>query len=156
MTTMNNTMNITNNTDFAFLKVTVVNGYTFELQLEVDPLTKEELNPVLDCLVNGTLDPNFDTPKVNDYIQNVLDSTVEVILRSCFDGRKYNHFYAFDLISATVQAGLCCEDCGVRFFSNLHQLYVAYLEDSDSVVREIAQSLYEFFANTIPFVFDVL
>jgi hypothetical protein len=153
---MNNIMNATNKPNYIFLRVTAVNGHSFDLQLDVTPLTYEALNPVLDFLVNGNMDPQFDTLEIWEYIQSVMDSTAEALLYSCFDGRKYKHVYAIDLISHVAQAGLCCENCGIEVASRLSRLYMEYMKDSESVVRQIAQNLYAFFKDTTPFVFDVL
>ena len=155
MTTMNNVVNITNQPTQITMKVTTINGACFKFLLDVAPLSEEEINPALDCLVYGELVPRFNTPKIRDYIQEALDTAALVFTRFCFDNGEYDHFYAVEMISDVVQAGLCCEECGVRFLSDLHQLYGEYLAGSENAERYIEQYLFEFFQNTRPFVFDV-
>ena len=156
MTTMNNVMNITKNSAHITMRATIVNGECFRFLMNLAPLAEEEIKPVLDCLVNGELDLDFNTPKICDYIEDIENCAAEVLMRYCFESGEYDHFYAIKLISDVAQAGLCCENCCVEVVSNLHQLYMEYLEDRESAEQRIAQSLYEFFQRTRPFVFDVV
>lgn len=156
MTTMTNTMNTTKAPVYVTMRSTIVNGESWDFLLDISPLTDEELDPVLDCLVNGELDARFDTPKICGFIQDVMDGAAEVLMRFCFDGGKYDHFYAVKLISDVVEAGLCCEECCAKEMVLLHQLYAEYLTGSETAAQGIAQNLYTFFVNTMPFVFDVI
>lgn len=152
MTTMNNTKKNT----YIHMNITALNGKCFEINLDLSPLAQEEINPVLDCLVHGGLDPRFDTPQVCEYIQSIVNCAAEILLYSCFNGREYDHFYTVSLISDIMQVGLCSEECAVKMISEIHRLYVNYLEGSEDAIKQIARSLYEFFADTAPFVFDVI
>ena len=156
MTTMTNTMNTICKPAHITMRCTIVNGESWDLLLNVSPLTEEEITPVLNCLVNGGLDPRFDTPKINEFIQGVTDGAAEVLMRFCFDGGEYDHFYAVKLISDVVEVGLCCEECCAKEMVLLHQLFAEYLAGSETAVQRIAQNLYDFFADTMPFVFDVI
>lgn len=156
MTTMNNTLNITRKPAYITMRNTIVNGDSWDLRLDISPLSTEEVVPVIDCLVNGPLDQRFHTPKIFKFIQEVTDGAAEVLMRFCFDKGEYNHAYAVGLISDIREVGLCCEDCFTKEITALHQLFVEYMAGVETATERIAQNLYDFFSETTPFVFDVI
>ena len=156
MTTMNNNLNITRKPAYITMRNTVVNGERWNLRLDISSLSTEEVRPVIDCLVNGPLDKRFQTPKICQFILGVMDGAAEVLMHFCFDHGHYNHAYALRLISDIKEVGLCCEDCFIEEVTILHQLFVEYMAGVETATERIAENLYEFFADTTPFVFDVI
>ena len=155
MTTMNNNLNITRKPAYITMRNTIVNGESWNLRLDISSLSTEEVRPVIDCLVNGPLDERFHTPKICKFIQEVRDGAAEVLMHFCFDKGTYNHSYAVRLISDIKEVGLCCENCFIEEITTLHQLFVEYMAGVETATERIAENLYEFFADTTPFVFDV-
>ena len=51
MTTMNNTMNTIRKPAYITMRTTVLNGDSWDFLLDISPLAKEEIVPVLSCLV---------------------------------------------------------------------------------------------------------
>ncbi len=156
MTTMNNAMNTVRKPEYIKMRCTIVNGESWDFLMDVSSLADEAIAPVIDWMVNGTLDERIDTPEIRTYLMDSIDAGAEVLTRFCFDSGEYDHFYALSLIAETEKAGLCCEMCCVELVSLLQQLYVEFLGGSEDAIQEIYQNLFHFFANTAPFVFDVI
>jgi hypothetical protein len=100
--------------EYIKMRCTIVNGESWDFLLDISPLAEEEVAPVIDCLVTGTLDEKFDTPKICEYMQSVMGGAAEALVHFCFEDGKYNHFYTIKLISDVMEAGLCCEACCVK------------------------------------------
>lgn len=156
MTTMNNVLNTTIQPPYIHMRCTFLNGESWELFKNVSSLAEEEVAPVIDCLVNSTLDKQFDTPKIKEFVTSLLDHAVEVITMSCFEGSKYKHSYTIELISMIKEVGLCCEECFIQEVTKLHQLIAEHKAGNKTAGEQIVQNLYMFFADTMPFVFDVI
>ncbi len=156
MTTMNNTMNTIRKPAYITMRTTVLNGDSWDFLLDISPLAKEEIVPVLSCLVNGPLDEKYRTPKAWEFIQNVLHDATETLVNFCFDDRKLDHSYTVSLIRDTHKVGLCCKECRDKELATLHQLFAEYTAGIEYAAERIALNLYEFFADTTPFVFDVI
>ena len=156
MTTMNNTLNITVQPPYIHLRCTLLNGESWEVIKGVSALSEEEVGPVVNCLVNGTLDKRYATAKNKEFIVNLLDHAVEAITMSCFEGSKYKHSYTVELISLIKQAGLCCEECCHQEIAALLQLIAEHKAGDKTAAKRLVQNLYMFFENTMPFVFEVI
>ena len=98
MTTMNNTLNTANKPAYITMRNTILNGDSWDFLLDISPLAKEEIVPVLRCLVNGPLDEKYRTPKAWEFIQNVMHDATETLVNFCFDNGKFDHSYTVSLI----------------------------------------------------------
>ncbi len=156
MTTMNNILNTINEPSYVDLKCTIVNGRTWICHLNVSELAEEEVAPAINWLVTGNMDQRWQTPKMEAFLANTMDSAGKVLARLCFRNGEYDNFYAVDLISAVHEVGLCSEKCCVELITLLVQLYVDYQDGNEEALEQIFQTLYTFFAHTTPFVFDVI
>ena len=155
MTTMNNVMNTTVQAPYIHLRCTLLNGESWEVYKNVSSLSEEEVGPVVDCLVNGTLDKRYATAKNQEFVANLLDHAVEAVTMSCFEGSKYKHSYTVELLSLIKEADLCCEECFLREVAALLQLIKEHKAGDKSAANRLVQNLYTFFGDTMPFVFDV-
>ena len=156
MTTMNNVMNTTTQLAYMHLRCTFLNGESWELFRNVSALSEEEVALVIDCLVNGYRDDQIHTPQSEEFITSIMNHAAEVLTLSCFEGRKYKHSYALELISQIQKVGLCCEDCFIQEVTTLHQLIAEHKAGNKTAGEQIVQNLYMFFVDTMPFVFDVI
>lgn len=156
MTTMNNVINTTVQSPYIHLRCTLLNGETWEVIKNVSSLAEEAVGPVVDCLVNGTLDKRYATAKNQEFVVNLLDHAVDAVTMSCFEGTKYKHSYTLELISLIKDTGLCCEECFLQEVTTLHQLIAEHKEGDKTAAGRLVQNLYEFFGDTMPFVFDVI
>ena len=156
MTTMNNAMNTVCKPEYIKMRCTIVNGESWDFLMDISSLDKAEIVPVINWLVNGKVDNRIYTPKVKAFLMDAINAGAEVLMRFCFDDGEYNHFYAMNLISEIRKVGLCCEECWVDEISVLNQMYSDYLDGYEDALDEIAENLYEFFADTAPFAFDMI
>ena len=156
MTTMNNTLNTICKPEYITMRCTIVNGESWDFLMNISSLADDEVTPVINWMVNGELDEHYNTPKIRKFLMEAIEAAAEVLMRFCFDNGKYNHFYALELISEIEKAGLRCEECCIEEVMLLHQLFVEYLKNPESAVEQIAVNLYEFFADTAPFAFNVI
>lgn len=136
---------------YMMVHVTDLNQSYFDLEMDIRPLSSEELLAVADYFTSGDRSEVLSTPKMLRYLKSVHEACVDSVIDFCFDGGAYDHDYTQNLIAGCVAYKLCCAECACSEFSTLCNLYEKYQSGNESALNFIKANLYEFFRNIAPY-----
>lgn len=142
--------------EYVPMKVHDLNGGSWELDIDIRPLRKKEVAPVIEYFLTGELPKKYNTSRIRDYIKEIIMYGVRGVLDFCFDNDVYDHEYAISLITHAVEQGSCSKDCGFAEAVIVHRLYKEYCKGNKEVLAQIKATLGEFFMRTTPFYFTAI
>ena len=142
--------------EYVPMKVHDLNGGSWELDIDIRPLRKKEVAPVMEYFLTGELPKKYNTSRIRDYIKEIIMCGVRGVLNFCFENDVYDHEYAISLITHAVEQGSCSKDCGFAEAVIVHRLYKEYCKGNKEVLAQIKATLGEFFMRTTPFYFTAI
>ena len=137
--------------EYMMLHVEDLNQGSFDLKLDLRPLTPEDLVAVVYYFVNGEYDEVFTTPKVKRYLNTVHQSCVDGLIKFCCEDDGFDIDYTKRLIAACVPYNLCCVQCAVEEYGIVNRLYEEYNNGSEFALDYVKCNLDEFFMETRPY-----
>lgn len=142
--------------EYVPMKVHDLNGGSWDLHIDIRPLRKKEVAPVMEYLVSGNLPKKYNTSKIRDYVKEIVKCGVRGVLNLCFENGVYDHEYTISLIQHTVLEGYCSKDCGVTEAIIVNRLNKEYCKGNSEALVQIKVALAEFFMRTTPFYFTAI
>ena len=150
------TLNFPQEGEYIMLHVEDLNQSTFDLKMDIRPLSAEEVVAAIDCLTTGEIEEEFHTPKMMRYIDSVLEQCAVSVLDFCFNEGTFDLDYAIDLVVRCKLSELCCADCAIEEFQILNRLYREYILGDEAAETKIKGNLFAFFKRTNPFTISVI
>lgn len=141
--------------EYIMLHVEDLNESSFDLKMDIRPLSAEEVTAAIDCLTTGEIEEEFCTKKMMQYIKSVLEYCADSVLNFCFDDGEFNPDYTFGLIARCSLQKLCCNMCAIEEFEIINRLYAEYVRGDKTAEIKIMGNLREFFKRTNPFTISV-
>jgi hypothetical protein len=142
--------------EYAWLKVHDLNDSSWDMKIDIRPLCKNEVAPVMKYFLTGELLEKYNTSKIRDYIKEIITYSVRGVLSFCFEDGVYYHIYTLSLIGKAIEQGRCSKECGLTKANIVHRLYDEYSNGCTEALVQLKATLAEFFMQTTPFYFTAI
>ena len=142
--------------EYIMLHIEDLNQSTFDLKMDIRPLSADEAAAAVKYLTTGEIEESFKTPRMVRYINSVLEQCAASVIDFCFDEGVFDFDYVIRLIARCQLSKRCCAECAIEESKILTRLYGEYAFGDEVAERRIKGNLLAFFNQTNPFTISVI